>query len=151
MYHLQWQKRHFCSFGIRLLFFQSFFTFHYRTPFSIDILHLKVHAAPGGDILHPDILIPKSWQHAFHGVFSKLFDFERMVGCGCKKPLYKTPSPFASAANSIFWAARIPFVLFFARMTITVGARKKKKCLSILLRLAMGLIRSTAGFIFERV
>ncbi len=43
-----------------------------------------------------------------------------------KNPLYNTPSPLASAIYSMFWAARMPFVLSFAVMTMTTGALKRK-------------------------
>ena len=65
-----------------------------------------------------------------------------------KNPLYNTPSPLASAIYSMFWAARMPFVLSFAVMTMTTGALKKKKWSSIFMFLAIGLNRSAMGFIF---
>ena len=55
------------------------------------------------------------------------FIFREARAAMVKKPLYSTPRPFASATNSIFCAARTPFVGSLAKMTMTVGARKKKK------------------------
>jgi hypothetical protein len=44
-----------------------------------------------------------------------------------KKPLYSTPSPWASATSSMLAAASAPFTAESAVTTMTAGAWKKKK------------------------